>query len=626
VAHDAEAPSPVRKNIFQNSANFGKGALALSGDLVIISPMIELHDIPNDLDACQALLRVQAASLVEHDATIVSQSATITSQTEKIEELATEMEKLRKLLSQFVNGHRSEKRIFPAADQAWLPFESSEEFQAARAEAEAQAEAIVQTYTVTRTVTKKKRDESLPSHLPRVEKIIEGSDAEKNCPTHGERKPIGYDTTETLVYKRPELYVLVKKYAKYACPGNPACGVASPERPTSLVEGDRYDTSVAATVVEAKWFLHLPIYRHQDVFAGSGWIPSRSTLLNLVSQVQFVITPFIAYMTRLVQQDVGVGIDDTGCRMLLPRTPPTLVPGDAKSKRLAEKVAEARAKGDSSLLAKMWAYMGLYLAPYNIFDFRVSRHRDGPDDFFRNSRCIVQGDCFSGNLSVVIRSDERLTFAACWGHARRKVVEATTYPQESELLLGMIQALYDIETRAKDLTWQDRQALRQREAKVVLDAIWQWLETRPLQDVLPKSDFAEALRYIRNHWKELNVYTGDGRIPIDNNSVEQLMKQVAMGRKAWLFVCGVAGGEQSAMMMTLVSSARRHDLDVGVYVKDVLDQLLAGCTDYHRLLPDVWKQSHPEAIREYRVEERRDKAERKQVQAARRRLAARQLR
>ena len=181
-------------------------------------------------------------------------------------------------------------------------------------------------------------------------------------------------------------------------------------------------------------------------------------------------------------------------------------------------------------------------------------------------------------------------------------------------------------TRAKDLTWQDRQALRQRESTVVLDAIWRWLETAPLRDVLPKSDFADALRYIRNHWKELNVYVHDGRIPIDNNLVEQLMKQVAMGRKAWLFVCGVAGGEQSAMMMTLVSSARRHDLDVGVYVKDVLDQLLAGCTDYDRLLPDIWKQSHPEAIREYRVEERRDKADRKQFQAARRRLAARDLR
>jgi transposase len=575
--------------------------------------MIELSEIPNDLEACQALLRAQAA--------------TITSQAQKLDELASEMEKLRKLLSYFVNGHRSEKRILPAPNQTLLPFDNDEEFQAARAEAEAQAETIVQTYLVKRTVRKKnKRDESLPSHLRRVEQVIEGDASQMNCSTHGARKIIGYDLTETLVYTRPELYVLVKKYAKYACPDDPECGVSSPERPTSLVEGDRYDTSVAAAVVEAKWFQHLPIYRQQDVFAGSGWTPSRSTLLNLVNQVQFVIAPFITYMTQLVQQDVAVGLDDTGCRMLFPKTPPVVIPGDDKSRRLAEKVAEARAKGDSSLLAKMWVYSGLHLARYNIFDFRVSRHRDGPDDFFRQSCCTVQGDCFSGNLSVVLRSDERLTFAACWGHARRKVVEATTYAKEAELLLGMIQALYDIETRAKDLTWQERQALRERESTVVLDALWRWLDTRPLRDVLPKSDFAEALGYIRNHWKELNVFVRDGRIPIDNNSVEQLMKQVAMGRKAWLFVCGVAGGEQSAMMMTLVSSARRHDLDVGVYIKDVLDQLLAGSTDYHSLLPDVWKQRHPEAIREYRVTERRDKAERKQFRAARRRLAARCLR
>jgi transposase len=584
----------------QNFCDLCESPLALSESLAIIGPMI--IDLPQNLEACHALLQTQA---------------------QQLESQTTEMEKLRKLLSRFINGHSSERRILPAENQSLLPFENSEEFQAARAEAEAEAEAIVQTYTVTRKITKKKRDESLPSHLPRVEKVIEGDDAQKVCPAHGQRKVIGYDTTETLVHKRPELYVLVKKYPKYACPAHPECGVASPERPTSLVEGDRYDTSVAAAVVEAKWFLHLPLYRHQDVFAGSGWTPSRSTLANLVSQVEFVVAPLVAHMTNLVQQDVGVGIDDTSCRMLLPKVTPQTVPGDPKSKRLAEKVAEARNKGESSLLAKMWAYAGLWQAPYNIFDFRVSRHRDGPDDFFRNSRCIVQGDCFSGNLSVVIHSNDRLTFAACWAHARRKVVEATTYPKECMLLLGMIQALYDIETRAKDLSWQERGALRQRESTVVLEAMWHWLETAPLSAVLPKSDFAEALRYIRNHWRQLNVYVGDGRIPIDNNSVEQLMKQVAMGRKAWLFVASVAGGEQSARMMTLVSSARRHDLDVGVYLKDVLDQLLAGSTDYDRLLPDVWKQSHPEAVRAYRVEERRDKADRKQFQAAQRRLAAR---
>ena len=576
----AGATIALEEKYFRNSANFGASALALWDDPGIIDSMISPSEFPGDIESCHALLQTQAMNIASFEATIASQAT-------KLEELTTEMEKMRKLLSHFVNGHRSEKRIIPAENQAILPFENSEEFQAARAEAEAEAATIVQTYTVTRTVTKKKRDESLPAHLPRIEQIIEGDETQKNCPTHGTRTVFGYDKTETLVSEPAKLYVLVKLYPKFVCEDHPECGVASPQRPTSLVEGDRYDTSVAAVVVDAKWFQHLPIYRHQDLFASSGWTPSRSTLLNLVGQVDFVTMPLVEYMTRLVQQDMGVGLDDTGCRMLLPRDPPPIIPGDAKSLRLAEKLAEARAKGDSSLLAKMWAYMGLYSAPYNIFDFRVSRHRDGPDDFFRNSRCIVQGDCFSGNLSVVLHSDDRLTFAACWSHARRKVVEAETYPKECEVLLGMIQALYDIETRGKGLSWQDRQALRERESTVVLEAIRNWLDTRPLQDVLPKSDFAEALRYIRNHWKELNVYVRDGRIPIDNNLVEQLMKQVAMGRKAWLFVCSVAGGEQSARMMTLVSSARRHDLDVRIYLKDVLDQLLAGCTDYHRLLPDV---------------------------------------
>ena len=173
------------------------------------------------------------------------------------------------------------------------------------------------------------------------------------------------------------------------------------------------------------------------------------------------------------------------------------------------------------------------------------------------------------------------------------------------------------------MTWEDRQALRQRESTVVLATIRKWLDSAPITDILPKSDFAEAIRYLHNHWEALNVYTRDGRIPVDNNSVEQLMKQVALGRKAWLFVGNVSAGEQSAKLMTLVSSARRHDLDVGVYIQDILDQLLAGCTDFNRLLPDVWKQSHPEAIRQYRVEERRNKAERKQYLAANRRLAAR---
>ncbi len=97
------------------------------------------------------------------------------------------------------------------------------------------------------------------------------------------------------------------------------------------------------------------------------------------------------------------------------------------------------------------------------------------------------------------------------------------------------------------------------------------------------------------------------------------MKQVTIGRKNWLFVGSVAAGERAADFLSLVSSALRNHLNIWVYVKDVLDQFLAGRNDYHYLRPDVWVQSHSEAIRTYRAKERRDRADRKQRGRARRR-------
>ena len=141
--------------------------------------------------------------------------------------------------------------------------------------------------------------------------------------------------------------------------------------------------------------------------------------------------------------------------------------------------------------------------------------------------------------------------------------------------------------------------------------------------ILPKSKFGQALGYLRNHWAPLQLYLSDGRMPIDNNDVEQLMKQIALGRKNWLFIGSVAAGQRAADFFTLLASAIRNDLDVWAYVKDVLDRLLAGETHYEPLRPDRWRESHPEAIRQYRVAERRDKADRQQARRAARRAHAR---
>ena len=141
-----------------------------------------------------------------------------------------------------------------------------------------------------------------------------------------------------------------------------------------------------------------------------------------------------------------------------------------------------------------------------------------------------------------------------------------------------------------------------------------WLEevqSRTSNVILPKSDFARALQYIRNHLSELQRYLADVALPIDNNEVEQLMKQVALGRKNWLFAGSIAGGERTAGFFTLVSSALRNDLDVWHYVHDVLQQLLSGVTNYEPLLPWNWAATHPGAIRQYRIAERKERFDRK---------------
>jgi transposase len=191
------------------------------------------------------------------------------------------------------------------------------------------------------------------------------------------------------------------------------------------------------------------------------------------------------------------------------------------------------------------------------------------------------------------------------------------------VLLAMFQELYDIEDRAKQFPPDERQALRNTEARPTWERMREYLVSEAVTNVLPKETFGQAPTYLRNQFEHLLVYLDDGLMPIDNNETEQLMKQVALGRKNWMFIGSVDAGYRAADLMSLVSSAARNDLDVFHYVKDILNRLLAGETSYESLRPDVWKQSHPEAIGLYRVDERRSRADAKAFKRAQRRLVKR---
>jgi transposase len=168
---------------------------------------------------------------------------------------------------------------------------------------------------------RKKRDEGLPEHLPRYEVTAAVADEVKHCEAHGERTLLPeemWDKTETLEFEPPVLKVRVTKHPKYACPTAPQCGIVSPERPIGIVEGNKYDASIAAEIIADKFSYHMPIYRQQDYFAGSGWAPGRSTLINILAGSFFVIQPLLEYFKRTVQNDSVFGCDDTGVTLLYP--------------------------------------------------------------------------------------------------------------------------------------------------------------------------------------------------------------------------------------------------------------------------------------------------------------------
>ena len=574
--------------------------------------MQEATPLPDDLKSCHALI-------TELEARVVELSELTDNYKREVDELNLTVRKL-------IEGKRREK--FPwTVQQLALEFPDDPELQEALKQAKDEAAGITEEITIKRKKRKKKkkRDEKFPGHLHREFVDAVGSESESHCSLHGERKIIRYDEVETLVLKRLELYVRVTRYPIYACEGFSQCGLQSPERPVGIVEGDRYDASVAAAIANNKFGYYLPYYRMQDIFASVGWTPSRSTLDNIMDGLEFVIQPLIDLMWKRALSDLGVGIDDTNVTLLMPNSLPTVNPDDTpeqqlKTQRLIEKMLEAQSKGEASLNAKMWVYSGLVDHPYNLFDFRVSRHRDGPRDVLRGYGGHVMADCYSGNLCVILAPESKMTRMACWSHARRHMYEARiNFARETALPLALMSQLYDIERRAVGWTAEERKQLRQRDSVMILKRLRQWLDGPIATDALPKSKFGKSIKYIRNHWDALQKFTQDGRLPIDNNAVEALMKQIATGRKNWLFLGSVRAGERNAKLMSLVSSAHRQDLDVEKYLEDVIRSILSGSTDYESMLPDNWRHSNPDAIRIYRQEERRDKADRSRFLAAKRR-------
>ena len=110
------------------------------------------------------------------------------------------------------------------------------------------------------------------------------------------------------------------------------------------------------------------------------------------------------------------------------------------------------------------------------------------------------------------------------------------------------------------------------------------------EQLLPKSPMAFAINYARSQWQELNVFSTDGAVAIDNKVSAREMKRVVLHRKNSLFVDNPRGGRTAAIFASLTSSCRRHDIDPQLYLTQLLLTLpLTPDYDLPAWLPDRWK-------------------------------------
>jgi transposase len=422
------------------------------------------------------------------------------------------------------------------------------------------------------------------------------SEEEKTCSCcGGQKQRIGEDLSRELEFIPAKLEVNVHVLPKYACP---KCrdGVASPPVPPKPIPGGIAGPGLVSFVLVSKFGDHLPTYRLEDILTRYGVFISRSTLCDWVRNAADVLGPLAALQTSLALRSPVIWTDDTHV-IVLGRDRP------------------------GSTKGRFWVYIGDALHPYSVYDFTMSRARDGPAAFLKDYHGFLQADAYGGYDGIFLGSNGTIEEVACWAHARRKFYDArSNAPREANQVLEWIRQLYDIEDRVREFTPEERRVLRQQESVPVLDRIEKYLDAVSVR-VLPKSALGKAITYARNQRAALRRYTSDGRLTIDNNVSERTLRLQTIGRKNWEFLGSEAAGPRAATLFTILAGAKRHRLEPWAYVRDVLLRLSAGETDLEALLPDRWGASHPEHVLQHRLDESRQKAARQKAKRERRRAA-----
>jgi transposase len=416
----------------------------------------------------------------------------------------------------------------------------------------------------------KERRPRLPEHLPVVETILEPGEI-KADPAAWRR--IGEEVSEQLDYDPARFYKRRTIRPKYVRRGDMETPPVIAPLPPSLQDACLAAPGLIAAVIVAKYNDHLPLYRQETIYKTRHGIDlSRQTLCRWLTLAAWWLRPLYEQIKTTVLDGGYIQIDETPIKYLSPGH------GETKTGYLW---TMRHPGGDSHYT---W-HPGREAACLQTII---------PDDWSG----ILQADGYSAYGAWVedraTRTDAPIVQCACMAHIRRKIYESLrSAPRDAQWFLRQIQHLYAIESRLRESSAGPalRQAVRAAGSRMIIERIRRWAtHLQNSKRHLPQSDMGRALSYLQNQWPALIRYLEDGRVEIDNNLVENAIRPTAVGKKNWLFIGSETAGETSAILYTIIESARRRGHNPIEYLRDALTRLpRMQATELIDLHPANWK-------------------------------------
>lgn len=390
---------------------------------------------------------------------------------------------------------------------------------------------------------------------------------QRRCDTcQHEKTPIGVDVTRRLEYVPGHFVEHEYHLDKWVC-GRCKDSVTTALAPGQVLTRSAAAASLLAHIVVSKFADHTPLHRLHRIYARSGVDIPVSTLADWTAGVGALVEPLVARLGARVLGAHIVRTDATGLKVLDPQSPEHIE------------------------LGSMWAYIGddrdvlLQYTP-------TGAGATGPWAFLAGRTGYIQADASNVFDRLFTGQAAHAVELGCWSHGRRRLVALHDMDCRVAYPLKLIGRLYRIEhlANARDLTPEGRAALRQARAAPVLETLQRWCAVTRASEP-PSTDLAKAAGYLVNHWQALSRFLEDGRINLDNNVCEQQLRDIALGRKNYLFAGSHDAARRAAGLYSLTRTCAQYGVPPLQYLTNVLDKLANGWTANRldELLPHQWR-------------------------------------